>query len=112
NHSFDQGKTGIDFTQKLLQQNEIVPLGTGLNCHAGQILTKNNIRFGFLAYSYTALNDGGKSTDPLVCDANDLIGLKNDIAAMRPQVDFLVVSTHMGKEYTRTPNQSQIDFAH
>src|SRR5262249_37738983 len=87
NHAFDQGQYGIRYTLDHLKQNGILPLGTGDDCHAGQIITKNNLRFGFLGYSYTALNDGGKTTDPLVCDANDLKQLKTDIANLRPKVD-------------------------
>jgi poly-gamma-glutamate capsule biosynthesis protein CapA/YwtB (metallophosphatase superfamily) len=112
NHGFDQGQKGIDFTKTLLSQNQILPIGTGVDCHDGIIVAKNGIKFGFLAYSYTALNDGGKTTSPQVCDANDLKALKHDIETMRSNVDFLIVSTHMGIEYTRTPSESQIKFAH
>lgn len=112
NHAFDQGKTGVDFTIQILEQNNILPLGTGLDCHTGQIVNKNGIKFGFLGYSYTALNDGGKTTNPLVCDANNLKQIAKDIQIMKPEVDYLVVSTHMGVEYTRTPTQAGIAFAH
>jgi poly-gamma-glutamate capsule biosynthesis protein CapA/YwtB (metallophosphatase superfamily) len=112
NHAFDQGTKGIHYTQKWLEENEILPLGTGSSCHDGQIIIKNNIKFGFLGYSYTALNDGGKTTDPLVCDSNNLVQLAKDIKLMRPKVDYLIVSTHMGLEYTRTPTEAQVNFAH
>jgi poly-gamma-glutamate synthesis protein (capsule biosynthesis protein) len=112
NHSFDQGQTGIQYTLDLLKQNNILALGTGLDCHQGQIITKNDIKFGFLGYSYTALNDGGKTTDPLVCDANNLKQISADIKNLRPEVDYLIVSTHMGVEYTRTPTKAQADFGH
>jgi poly-gamma-glutamate capsule biosynthesis protein CapA/YwtB (metallophosphatase superfamily) len=112
NHGFDQGQKGIDFTKTLLSQNQILPVGTGVDCHDGIIVAKNGIKFGFLAYSYTALNDGGKTTSPQVCDANNLAQLKIDIQNLKPLVDVMVVSTHMGIEYTRTPSESQIKFAH
>jgi poly-gamma-glutamate capsule biosynthesis protein CapA/YwtB (metallophosphatase superfamily) len=111
NHTLDQGANGLDLTYNLLKQNGIEPIGTTKACHSGVILTRNNINFGYLAYSYTALNDGGKSTSPDVCDANDLKQLKTDVTNIRPKVDVLVVSMHAGIEYTRTPNNLQMDFA-
>jgi poly-gamma-glutamate synthesis protein (capsule biosynthesis protein) len=105
NHSFDQGQAGINYTIDWLQENGIEPVGTGLDCNAGKIIEKNGIKFGFLAYSYTAYNDGGKSTDPLVCDWNKQSQVTTDIANMRSQVDVLIVSAHMGTEYKRTPDE-------
>jgi poly-gamma-glutamate synthesis protein (capsule biosynthesis protein) len=112
NHAFDQGKKGIDYTISWLGTHDILPVGTGSDCHAGQIIVKNNIRFGFLGYSYTAQNDGGKTKDPLVCDTNNLVQITKDIGLMRPKVDYLVVSAHMGIEYTRTPTNSGVAFGH
>lgn len=112
NHSFDQGQAGIEYTKKWLAENGITPIGTGDNCHQGQIITKNMMTFGFLAYSYAAYNDGGKKPDPLVCDANDLAQVAKDIRSLRPQVDYLIVSSHMGIEYTRTPSPFAVNFAH
>jgi poly-gamma-glutamate capsule biosynthesis protein CapA/YwtB (metallophosphatase superfamily) len=113
NHSMDQGSIGLIDTQDVLTTAGILPVGTGDDCHDGKIITKNNIRFGFLAYSYTAFNTGGTDNPyPQVCDANDLAALKKDIQTLRPKVDILIVSTHMGVEYTRTPSESQINFAH
>ncbi|HEX5430035.1 MAG TPA: CapA family protein [Patescibacteria group bacterium] len=109
NHSLDDGQYGIKYTDDLLANHNILPVGTGTNCHLGQIITKNNIRFGFLAYTY-GTNTGLISSD--ICYATDLDILASDINTMRPKVDFLVVSTHMGVEYTRTPTDAQVAFAH
>ncbi len=113
NHAFDQGQKGIDFTLNLLAQNNIVPIGTGSDCHDGQIVTKNNTKFGFLAYSYTALNDGGKSSSPEVCNFNDLSKLKQDILGLKSHgANIVIVNMHAGIEYTRKPTEAQIKFAH
>src|SRR4051812_26277650 len=98
NHSEDQSDTGIDYTYNWLRSHNILPIGTMTSCRAGQIISKNNIKFGFLAYSYTAFNAGKDIPDPKVCDAGDLKQLTKDIQTLRPQVDYLVVSTHMGIE--------------
>jgi poly-gamma-glutamate synthesis protein (capsule biosynthesis protein) len=92
--------------------NQIKPIGTSGTCHDGQILERNGIKFGFLAYSYAAFNDGGKKPDTLVCDANNSPQVSKDVIALKPKVDFLIVSMHMGIEYTRTPTQAQKNFAH
>ena len=112
NHTFDRGEAGLDFTYNWLNQNGILPIGTQLSCHEGQIITRNNIKFGFLGYSYTAMNDGGVITNPKVCDANDLTQVTEDIQNLRWKVDFLIVSVHMGEEYTRSPNEFGVKFAH
>lgn len=112
NHTFDHGRAGLDFTYKWLNENSILPLGTSDTCHQGQIISRNNIKFGFLAYSYTATNDGGIITNSSVCDANDLRQVTNDIRNLRWKVDVLIVSVHMGDEYTRTPNAFGVKFAH
>lgn len=112
NHAFDQGQKGIYYTLDWLLLNHIKPVGTTSDCHAGQILENNGIKFGFLAYSYSAFNDGGKKPDPLVCDANNQTQVSKDIQALKPKSDFLIVSMHMGTEYTRTPTDAQKNFAH
>lgn len=106
NHSFDQGRGGVDYTLNWLATYGIAAVGTGLDCHNGKILTSNGIKFGYLAYSYTAYNDGGKIKDPLVCDWNDLAQIKKDIELLKPKVDFLIVSSHMGTEYKRQPDEA------
>ena len=112
NHTLDQGQYGLNYTYNWLKTHNIIPIGTESSCHSGTIITKNNIRFGFLAYSYTAINNGKNTTDPSVCDANNLKKVAEDIENLRPKVDYLVVSTHMGVEYTRTPTDAQTAFAH
>ncbi|HTL39711.1 MAG TPA: CapA family protein [Methylomirabilota bacterium] len=111
NHTLDQGQLGLQYTYNLLKENGILAIGTTSSCHDGEVLTRNNIKFGFLAYSYTALNNGTHTTDPLVCDANDLNQVKTDISQLRTKVDVLIVSMHAGIEYTRTPDTLQKDFA-
>jgi poly-gamma-glutamate capsule biosynthesis protein CapA/YwtB (metallophosphatase superfamily) len=112
NHSYDQEKAGINFTYKWLNDHGITPIGTTPSCHMGTIITKNNIKFGFLAYSYAAFNDGGTKRDPLVCDANDLVSVAKDIQLLKTKVDFLIVSAHLGTEYKRSPDESSVLFAH
>jgi poly-gamma-glutamate synthesis protein (capsule biosynthesis protein) len=103
NHTFDQGKAGLAYTTTWLEQNNITPVGTGTDCHLGVIKEVNEIKFGFLAYSYAAYNDGGKLPDSLVCDWNDPEQIKIDIQNLKTKTDFVIVSSHMGAEYKREP---------
>ncbi|MDP3993378.1 MAG: CapA family protein [Candidatus Doudnabacteria bacterium] len=120
NHSMDQGVKGLEFTIDYLQSQNILPTGTFLllsppategGDEEGVIIEKNGIKFGFLAYSYTAFNDGGRSAHPLISTMDDLEKLRSDIVALKSQADLIIVSMHAGNEYTRKPNQMQIDFA-
>ncbi len=112
NHSFDQGQNGIAYTMQILKDNGIIPIGTGPGCHDGTIVEKNGIKFGYLAYSYTAMNDGGKSVSPLVCDWNNTAQVNKDVAALKLKVDFVILSSHMGTEYTRTPKAVDVEKVH
>jgi poly-gamma-glutamate synthesis protein (capsule biosynthesis protein) len=116
NHAFDQGLKGLDYTNKLLKDHGILPTGT-ISSTADStdpaVIVKNKVAFGFLSYSYTAKNDGGKTISPNVNDFNDLEKLKQDIWAMRGHyADVVIVNMHAGTEYTRTPTAKQIAFAH
>jgi gamma-polyglutamate biosynthesis protein CapA len=112
NHSLDQGIAGIEYTNQLLKDHGIASVGTGELCHQGKIFKKNNIKFGFLAYSYAAHNDGGRVPDPNVCDWKDERRIFEDIANLKPQIDFLIVSAHMGEEYKRNPEQINVERVH
>jgi len=108
NHAFDQGLDGVEYTLSLLKQNGIKPVGTGLDCHEGRIMNAKGMKVGYLAYSYAAYNDGGAVQDPMSCDWNDTAQMRKDIQALRSSVDYLIVSAHMGEEYRREPEGTNV----
>ncbi|MDP3740756.1 MAG: CapA family protein [bacterium] len=117
NHSFDQSLDNLEFTVEYLKSQNIVPIGTRISPpREGElegVITRNGVKFGFLAYSYSARNDGGKSTHPQISTMHDPEILKSEISNLKSNgADVIVVSMHAGYEYTRQPNQDQIDFAH
>lgn len=115
NHALDQGVAGLNSTWDLLYHQDILPIGTQKTDmdNEGVTITKNNIIYGFLAYSYTAYNDGGQSTHPQIANFNDIEGMKQDVLQMKGHFsDVVIVSMHAGTEYTRQPNAEQIAFAH
>jgi poly-gamma-glutamate synthesis protein (capsule biosynthesis protein) len=115
NHAFDQGLDGVRTTRNILRENGLAFMGVGENLDEAwepAIVEKNGIRIGFLGASYTSLNDGGKATNPHVARMEDVARLKAQITSLKSTVDFIVVTMHAGTEYTRTPNQGQVTFAH
>lgn len=102
NHSGDYGKAAFMDMMGTLPTYGITPLGGGANqaaAHTPVIRKIRNTTVGFLAYceigpenfAATASAPGHAWLDP------DLV--RADVAATRPQVDFLIVFTHWGIEY-------------
>lgn len=111
NHAFDQGIDDLEFTVEYLQNQNILPVGTGDDQEPSVMLERHGTKFGFLAYSYTARNDGGRSTHPQIATM-EIQKLESDISRLKALgADVIVVSMHAGIEYTRKPNQQQIEFA-
>ncbi len=115
NHSLDQGQYGIQYTYDWLKSHGILPAGAGVPTVdvTTAVIEKNKINFGFLAYSFTAHNDGSNDSSPYIGNFHDLTRLKQDILTLRGHfADVVIVSMHAGTEYTRTPNTEQVAFAH
>ncbi|MEH6940061.1 CapA family protein [Bacillus sp. JJ664] len=74
-------------------------------------LTKNNIRFAFLSYTYgTNGIPVPKGKDYLV-NLIDMKKIRQDVQRADAISDVVVVSMHWGKEYERLPNQFQKELA-
>jgi poly-gamma-glutamate synthesis protein (capsule biosynthesis protein) len=115
NHAFDQDKAGLDYTEKYLSDNGIMHVGTGETkdeAWQGKIIERSGIKIGFIGVSYASVNDGGKNTNPNVARIEDVDNLVASIHNLKTKADKVIVAMHAGTEYTREPNQSQIDFAH
>ena len=113
NHARDQGSYGVEFTLDWLERHQIGAVGSGKTAeaaHAGAVIERNGIRFGFLAYTYDQANGNHSDTDDRVA-VMDLACLRRDLAAMRARVDVAIVSMHAGTEYANKPNAQQTAFA-
>ncbi|WIG60879.1 MAG: Capsule biosynthesis protein capA [Ktedonobacterales bacterium] len=102
NHSGDYGKTAFTDMLTHLPSYGITPLGGGANltaAHQPVVKTVHGTRIGFLAYceigpenfAATASTPGHAWLDPAL--------IRADIAALRPQADFIIAFTHWGIEY-------------
>ncbi len=113
NHARDCGSYGVEYTLKLLADHNIAIAGTAATAeaaHGGTVLTRNGVRFGFLAYTYDQLNGNHVTTDDRVA-VIDVGEMRKDVARLRPKVDVVIVSMHAGIEYLPRANEQQSAFA-
>jgi poly-gamma-glutamate synthesis protein (capsule biosynthesis protein) len=71
------------------------------------IIEKNNIKMGFLAYTFSTNSIPIPSDMPYLVSMTDEEIMAKEIDALRPLCDVLVVSIHWGDEYQHEPNTDQ-----
>lgn len=116
NHIGDWTQEAISDTFELLKSSRIAYAGGGLSekeAHAPKIIERNGVRFGFLAYS----DLGPRATTEAVNENAGIAWLEKermiqDIKNARGQADVVIVSVHMGEEYSTNANEKQRDIAH
>ncbi len=114
NHARDCGRYGIEFTLDWLEKNSIDTVGTGRTAelaHAGTILERNQVGFGFLAYTYDQSNGNHADQDDRVA-MMDVDEMAEDVESLLKRTDVVIVSMHAGLEYQQKPNAQQRAFAH
>ncbi|MFN8483495.1 MAG: CapA family protein [Anaerolineae bacterium] len=89
NHIGNYGKAGIQETIKALEAQELA----WADRDTPAIVAVRGLRFGFLAFT----GIGERFNRPAIAE---------QIAALRPQVDVLVVAMHWGREYVDVPDRS------
>jgi poly-gamma-glutamate synthesis protein (capsule biosynthesis protein) len=113
NHARDCGAHGLEFTLNWLQKNGIETVGTGPTAelaHAGTILERNQVGFGFLAYTFDQSNGNHADRDNRVA-MMDTAAMLEDVKSLRERSDVVIVSMHAGVEYQPKPNLQQRRFA-
>ncbi len=113
NHARDQGSHGVEFTLDWLQRHQIAVVGTGTSAeaaHAGVVIERNGIKFGFLAYTYDQSNGNHTDTDDRVA-VMDVATMREDVARLGARADAIIVSMHAGTEYSPKSNAQQVAFA-
>jgi poly-gamma-glutamate synthesis protein (capsule biosynthesis protein) len=113
NHARDRGGYGLEYSLDHLSAHGIAAVGTGKTveeAHAGAVLERNGLRFGFLAYTYDANNGNYKDVEPRIA-VLDVNQMRADVAAMKGKTDVILVSMHAGAEYQLKPNAQQVEFA-
>jgi poly-gamma-glutamate capsule biosynthesis protein CapA/YwtB (metallophosphatase superfamily) len=113
NHARDRDAYGVEYTLDLLAQHGILAVGTAKDAdtvHQGAVLSRNGVRFGFLAYTYDQTNGNRSDRDDRVA-MMDPAQMQRDVAALRLRTDVVIVSMHAGAEYSSRPNAQQKQFA-
>ena len=118
NHMMDFGRKGLLNTLKILNDQDLNHIGAGINyeeAHRPIIIEINGIKIAFLGYNDSDVapqlsNATEKKPGTAFMNVNDL---KSDLAQTKLlNPNFIIVSMHGGTEYSPTPNNRQIDFAH
>jgi poly-gamma-glutamate capsule biosynthesis protein CapA/YwtB (metallophosphatase superfamily) len=114
NHARDCYDEGVLFTADWLTKHGIALAGSGRTseaAHAGALIERNGVRFGFLGYTYDQSNGNHADINPRVA-LMDAAQMRQDVAAMKKRkADVIVVSMHAGTEYVSQPIPAQIEFA-
>lgn len=113
NHLLDRGYTGALRTVDILAKAGLDTLGTKKNPEDSGSLIKEfrGVKVGYLAYTY------GTNGITLPKEHSDFINILekerilNNISALRPQVDVLVLILHWGVEYSPEPTEEQRSLA-
>lgn len=110
NHSGDYGKAAFSDMLTRLPTHGIMPVGGGANrvqAHTPVIRRIHSTTIGILAYCEIGpTNFVATDTSPGHAWL-EAAAMRQDIAALRPQVDFLIVFTHWGIEYVLQENAHQ-----
>lgn len=113
NHARDCGNHGVEFTLDWLELNGIENVGTARTAelvHQGTILVRNQVGFGFLAYTYDQSNGNHSDVDDRVA-VMDRDQMVEDVRGLGKRCDVVIVSMHAGTEYQPQPNAQQREFA-
>jgi poly-gamma-glutamate synthesis protein (capsule biosynthesis protein) len=116
NHVMDKGETGVlssmDYWESL---DGIRYLGIHRSEDAKAnhpvIINKNNLKTGFLAYTYGTNGIAVPRGKPYLVSLINNESMAKEIDALSPLCDFLVVSVHWGDEYSPEPNPYQTRLA-
>ncbi len=123
NHTYDRELAGIKSTLNYFKNNtNIKTVGTNINgIDEDTILTINNIKIGFISYTYGTNikpnNDNRKyinyyrdiDTKTVTNTQKELI--KEKVNKLKPSVDVVIAIMHWGTEFTYTPNNEQKEMA-
>jgi poly-gamma-glutamate synthesis protein (capsule biosynthesis protein) len=116
NHVYDQDRDGFVESLNELDKSGLKYLGAGRTLAEAQAPLRLEVHGVKLAWFGAAqfFNDPKNVTDPKEPAANllDAAAMSAAIAAVRPEVDAVLVSLHWGVEYQPAPRQSDIDIAH
>lgn len=119
NHAQDYGPESLLHGIELLHEAGVATVGGGANdaaAHAPHIADIHGLKVAFLGYVHVpieALTDFDTQSWSATADTPGLAWadperIKADVAAVRPDVDLVVVHLHSGYEYIEEPSEPQV----
>lgn len=121
NHVLDYGRDALEDTLKFLNRTNIKNIGLYYHHKSWnnkpikrfEIIRKNNIRLGFLAYSAIVPGNFLSTEDrPGIMSAIFFEkAITKDVKELKKKVDVVVVSLHMGREYFKNVTEYQKAYA-
>jgi len=115
NHAMDMGGAGADYTLAFWAQHPRITMiglyGSQEAREAPAITDVNGVSVGWLTYTYGLNGLPLPWNRPYMVPLIDAEVMEREIRALRPLVDFLIVSMHWGYEYVFAPNAEQRELA-
>jgi len=115
NHAMDMGGAGADYTLAFWARHPQVTViglyGSQEARDAPAVMSVNGISVGWLTYTYGLNGLPLPRNRPYMVPLIDPEVMEREIEALRPLVDFLIVSMHWGYEYTHSPSDEQVELA-
>lgn len=119
NHAQDYGPDALLQGIELLKEQGVAPVGAGANdaaAHAPHIVEVNGLSIAFLGYvnvPIEAVTNFDTASWTATADSPGLAWadperIRTDVAAVRPEVDLVVVILHSGYEYIEEPSAPQV----
>lgn len=123
NHVFDYGITGMEDTSKYLEDNGIPYIGAGENAEeAHKPITQEINGRKITIFNYMDSDNFKEYSQEVIPMANDThpgysaynkeIAQKDIAEAKKNGSDFVLVYAHYGNEYSRSPNEMQVNISH
>ncbi|MDO5044147.1 MAG: CapA family protein, partial [Coriobacteriia bacterium] len=117
NHALDMGQEGLIQTLKLLDNNNILHTGAGLSNEEAlkpAIFEINGIRVAYLGTSniIPAGYLAGPSKPGIAGNRTQEDTVLSTIKKLDEEYDLVIVSIHWGTEYSDTPMEKDVAFAH
>lgn len=109
NHTLDRGEAGIKQSINYWKELGVEYIGSSLSPQDKQlkILERNNIKFGFLGYTYGTNGIPTPAGKDYLVNRINTEQIKKDIKKAKQNSDLVVVSLHFGTQYQTKPNYNQ-----
>jgi len=114
NHTMDKGEQAIQNALSYWDRIQMPYTGAFRSFEDREevrTLTKNDITFSFLAYSYGTNGMPVPEDKPYLINLIDLPLIQQDVHKAKALSDVVVVSMHWGNEYESLPNTAQLELA-